>query len=63
MTQPNTRVAKTKEQYFNEWNAHLKQFSSVFYEAGIPVSDWDAMYLPFQTAIREAADKIFEEKS
>jgi len=53
-----SRQSKTPEEYREAWEGHLKQFTCVLFEAGIPVAEWDAITAPMYNAIDKAVAKL-----
>ncbi len=50
--------AKNKAEYVKLWNSHINEITSVLYESGIPVVDWDVLLHPLRNAVNTAADKL-----
>ena len=61
---PRKNVARSSTGYRNSWLSHIDELTSVFYEAGIPVDEWDALLYPLKHAVEVATLKLeshFEE--
>ena len=60
---PLRNTAKTKQQYIAAWENHIKELTSVFYEAGIPLNEWDDILNPLYDKVHKAADNTFPEEN
>lgn len=54
--------AKNREQYVNEWRAHVRQLIHPYLDSSRPHTEYESMRDRLYIVIDEAADQVFQEE-